>query len=106
MSALGVCLPLKQMRGLYNCVKREWSGVGKPTCGSRVGDSEWGKKVVTEMLCFVLGNNPVLIQAFTTITAVHSGTEKPKEKRCKQNPSGELVSVFQALILSSPVPLG
>lgn len=55
------------------------------------------------VLCF--GICPVLTQAFTTITAVHSGTEKPKEKRCKQNPSGELVSVFQVLVLSSPILL-
>lgn len=72
--------------------------------------AEWvivnGENCYWNAVCFVLGNNPVLIQAFTTITAVHSGTEKPKEKRCKQNPSGELVSVFQAFILSSPVPLG
>lgn len=72
--------------------------------------AEWvivnGENCYWNDVCFVLGNNPVLIQAFTTITAVHSGTEKPKEKRCKQNPSGELVSVFQAFILSSPVPLG
>lgn len=72
-----------------------------------MGDSGWEKSCLLLNYCnCVLRNNPVLIQAFTTITAVHSGTEKPKEKRCKQNPSGELVSVFQALVLFRPVPLG
>lgn len=56
------------------------------------------------MLCF--GEQPCTNPSFTTIAAGHSGTEKPKEKRCKQNPSGELVSMFQALVLLSPVPAG
>lgn len=51
------------------------------------------------MLCF--GEQPCTNPSFTTIAAGHSGTEKPKEKRCKQNPSGELVSMFQALVLLS-----
>lgn len=43
------------------------------------------------VLCF--GEKFCTNPSFTTIAAGHSGTEKPKEKRCKQNPSGELVSV-------------
>lgn len=43
------------------------------------------------VLCF--GEQSCTNPSFTTIAAGHSGTEKPKEKRCKQNPSGELVYV-------------
>lgn len=64
------------------CVVAEWvMGNGEESC------------LLLKCCVLCLGEQSCTNPSFATIAAGHSGTEKPKEKRCKQNPSGELVSV-------------
>lgn len=50
---LGVISASEASRTFWNHVEKQGCGVGKPMCGSRVGDGEWGKKFVAKILCVV-----------------------------------------------------